>query len=67
MWSLFDVFEWRDHNVAEERNHFDQFENAVDSSQRDALFVVHLVDVTIFTVHQIQTEPDYLAKNEKNG
>ena len=58
---LFDVFERRDHNVAEERNDFDQFEDAIDAGEGNALLVVHLVDVAFLAVHQVKAEADHLV------
>ena len=60
MRSLLDVLERRDHDVAEKRNDLDEFENAVHPGQRNPLLVVHLVDVTFFSVHQVKTESDHL-------
>ena len=60
MRSLFDVLERRDHDVAEERDDFDQFEDSIHSGQRDSFLVVHLVDVALSSVHQIQTESYHL-------
>ena len=58
---LFDVFKGGDHDIAEKRHDFDEFEDAIDPRQRNALLVVHLVDIAFFTIHQVKTESYHLV------
>ena len=61
-----DVLEGGDHDVAEKRHDFDEFEDAIHARQRYPLLVVHLVDVTLFPVHQVKTESDHLRRKLTN-
>ena len=62
---LLNVFEGGDHNIAKQWHHFDQLEDAIDSSQRDSFLVIHLVYVALTSVHQVKTETDYLFAKER--